>query len=69
MEIALLKYFAFMISSVLSIGILMLWLKANKIKRQEKQKKEEALEIQKQLYKQAKEEKEKLDNQKKQNFI
>ncbi len=39
MEIALLKYFAFMISSVLSIWLLMLWLKANRIKRKREKEK------------------------------
>ena len=61
METELIKYFAFMISSVLTVWLLMLWLKANKIKRLEKEKKQENLEIQKQLYKQALEEKERQE--------
>jgi len=60
MEISLIKYLAFMLGSVLIAWITMLWLKSNRLKRKHKFKEEERLEIEKQLNKQAREEKEKI---------
>ncbi len=53
MEVSLIKYLAFIIGSTLVMGLLLLWLKANKVKRKQKEKQEENLEIQKEMHKKA----------------
>ncbi len=35
MELSLIKYFGFLIGSTLAIGLLMLWLKGNRLKRKQ----------------------------------
>ncbi len=47
MELQIIKYFTFMIWSVITVGIMILWLKSNRLKRQRDEQKQDSLEIEK----------------------
>lgn len=53
MEMELIKYLGSMIGFVFIIWLLQLWLKSNRIKRKQKEKDDEQLEVEKEIHRQA----------------
>ncbi len=62
MELALIKYLTFLLWFAIVLWLLKLWLQSNKTKRNQEEEKNEALEVQKELHKQALKEKEMKNN-------